>query len=246
MSKCIFYLPYKLDQNGEGARMIRPRKMIQAFEDIGYDVFVIDGWSSERRKKISQIKKNIRNGVKYDFMYSESSTAPTLLTDPRHMPTHPFMDFGFFKFARRKGIKIGLFYCDVYWKFDSYGEGLPTWKKQSAIINYKYDLKQYKRTLDAFYVPDLKMCRYLDEPVLTAIAKELPPGADNIRHEKKESGVRNFSSRPLTVFYVGGINSHYRITELVKAIHGTDDTRLILCCRSVEWEKEKSAFEPSD
>lgn len=244
MSKCIFYLPYKLDQNGEGARMIRPRKMIQAFEDIGYDVFVIDGWSSERRKKISQIKKNIRNGVKYDFMYSESSTAPTLLTDPRHMPTHPFMDFGFFKFARRKGIKIGLFYCDVYWKFDSYGEGLPTWKKQSAIINYKYDLKQYKRTLDAFYVPDLKMCRYLDEPVLTAIAKELPPGADNIRHEKKESGVRNFSSRPLTVFYVGGINSHYRITELVKAIHGTDDTRLILCCRSVEWEKEKSAFEP--
>lgn len=244
MSRCIVYLPYKLDKNGKGARMLRPRKMIQAFEDIGYDVSVIEGWSAERRKKIAQLRKEILSGEKYDFIYSESSTAPTLLTDPSHLPTHPFLDFGFFKFARKHGINIGLFYCDIYWKFSYYGEGLPAWKKQSALMNYRYDVKQYKKTLNAFYVPDMKMCRYLDEPVLTAIAKELPPGADDIEVEKKEFGRRDFSSNPLTVFYVGGVGSHYRISELVKAVHETVNTKLILCCREDEWDKEKAAYKP--
>ncbi len=244
MSKCIFYLPYKLDKSGKGARMLRPRKMIQAFEAIGYDVFVIEGWSAERRKKIAQVKKDILNGVKYDFVYSESSTEPTLLTDPSHLPTHPFLDFGFFKFARKHGIKIGLFYCDIYWKFSTYGEGLPAWKKKAALMNYRYDVKQYKKTLDVIYVPDMKMCNYLNEPSLKAIAKELPPGADDIVIEKRDPGKRDFSKNPLTIFYVGGIGSHYRINELMKAVHEADDTKLILCCRETEWEKEKAVYEP--
>ena len=69
MKKCIFYLPYKLDKNAASARMLRPRKMIQAFQDIGYDVFVISGVSCERRKLIRTVKHTIRNGEKYDFMY---------------------------------------------------------------------------------------------------------------------------------------------------------------------------------
>lgn len=244
MKKCIFHLPYKLDQNGKGARMVRPAKMIQAFKDIGYDVFVIEGWSSERRKKIAQAKRNILNGVKYDFIYSESNTSPMLLNDPHHMPTHPFLDFGFFRFASKHGIKTGLFYCDIYWKFDNYGEGLPSWKRISALYNYRYDVTQYKKTLAAFYVPGMKVLNYLDEPKLRAIAKELPPGADNIRAERGKRIIRDFHELPLTVFYVGGLGNHYRISELVKAIYETDDTRLIICCRREEWEKEKTAFEP--
>ena len=36
MRKCIFYLPYRLEQ-GSGARMVRPRKMVEAFRAVGYE-----------------------------------------------------------------------------------------------------------------------------------------------------------------------------------------------------------------
>ena len=97
MKKCIFYLPYKLDEDAMGARMMRPRKMIQAFTDIGYEVAIITGTSLERRPLIRKIKNKIKEGERFDFMYTEAHTEPTLLTDPHHLPTHPFLDFGFFK-----------------------------------------------------------------------------------------------------------------------------------------------------
>ena len=65
MKKCIFYLPYKLDEHGMGARMLRPRKMIQAFRDIGYSVYVITGTSTERKNQICDVKKQIESGIKY-------------------------------------------------------------------------------------------------------------------------------------------------------------------------------------
>jgi glycosyltransferase involved in cell wall biosynthesis len=238
MKKCIFYLPYKLDKYALGARMIRPRKMIKAFEDIGYDVFIIEGVSSERRKRIKELKRRISRGERYDFMYTESHTEPTLLTDPSHLPTHPFLDFGFFKYIRQHGIRIGLFYCDRYWKFDSYGTTLPIWKKKGALLNYQYDILQYKKYLNKFYIVDKRVCSYLAEEKLTAISKELPPGADNISLSPKTYKYRDFNQRPLTIFYVGGLGGHYQIEELLKAVYLLKNVKLIICCRKEEWEKE--------
>lgn len=244
MKQCIFYLPYKLEERGAGARMLRPRKMIRAFRDIGYEVFEITGISSERRKKIRELKRKIDSGEKYDFMYTESHTEPTLLTDPSHLPLHPFLDFGFFRYIRSKGIPIGLFYCDIYWKFDVYGEGLPGWKKKSALWNYRYDVEQYKKYLNRFYVPDMKICDVLGEEALTAIAGELPPGADNIPVQAREEKNRDYAERPLTLFYVGGLGKQYQITDLLQAVQNTEKTKLILCCRETEWKKEEAAYAP--
>ncbi len=244
MKKCIFYLPYKLDEHGMGARMLRPRKMIQAFRDIGYEVYVIEGYSTARRQQIKDIKRRIEGGERYDFMYTESHTEPTLLTNPNHLPTHPFLDFGFFNYVRKKGIKIGLFYCDIYWKFDSYGRELPAWKRRGALLAYGLDIQQYKKHLSRFYVPDLKLCSYLNEAKLSGMAAELPPGADNLIVESKKYDQRDFSQEPLTVFYVGGLGNQYQIAQLVKAVQQTENTRLILCCREAEWEKEKLNLQP--
>ena len=238
MKKCIFYLPYELDEKGNGARMMRPRKMIEAFWAIGYDVFVIQGYSKERRERIKELKKTISDGAKYDFMYTESHTEPTLLTDPHHMPTHPFLDFGFFRYVKSKGIKIGLFYCDIYWKFDEYGVHLPGWKRASAIMNYKHDIKQYKKYLDRFYVPCKVMCRYIDEKRLVDISSELPPAADNKDVPEK---TRN-DGDPIHIFYVGGLGGHYQIVELFKAVAANDRFELTVCCREKEWEKEKGQY----
>ncbi|MBR5960531.1 MAG: glycosyltransferase [Clostridia bacterium] len=245
MKKCIFYLPYKLDEQGMGARMLRPRKMIKAFEDIGYDVFVITGVSSSRRVLIKELKQKIKSGEKYDFMYTESHTEPTLLTNPNHLPTHPFLDFSFFHYIRSCGIPIGLFYCDIYWKFEAYGAELSILKKQAALLCYRYDIHQYKKYLNRFYVPDMKICSYLNEEKLTAIAGELPPGADPIEVSGQLTDQhRDFDKKPLTLFYVGGIGFQYQIVDLIKAIRKTEKTRMTLCCREKEWEKEKDTYEP--
>ena len=74
MKRCIFYLPYELDRSAARARMVRPRKMIRAFQDIGYDVFEITGYAAERKRKIAEAKRLIRSGVPFDFTYSEAST----------------------------------------------------------------------------------------------------------------------------------------------------------------------------
>ena len=242
MKNCIVYIPYEIVEHGAGARMVRPRKMIKAFKDIGYDVFVIDGFSKTRRELIKTVKKQINSGMVYDFMYVESSTEPTLLTDPHHLPTHPFLDFGFFKFIKEHNIPIGLFYCDIYWKFDTYGKGLPSWKRIGGLVNYRYDIKQYVKYLSKFYVPTLQAMKYLDEEQLTKIAAELPPGADNLVVNKPFCNKRSFSERPLTIFYVGGLGNHYQISELIKAIYKTDFCRLVLCCRENEWERERHSF----
>ncbi len=242
MPDCIFYLPYKLEMHGRGARMLRPRKMIQAFREIGYNVFVITGHSSERKERIEELKSSIKKGVKYDFMYTESSTMPTLLTDPHHFPLHPFFDFEFFKYLQRHGIRIGLFYCDIYWKFDSYGARLPWWKKRAALLCYEHDIENYKKYLSKFYLPDLKALDYINEKVLSDIASELPPGADSLTVDRDERAVRDFTERPLRIFYVGGLGKQYQITELVKAVYNVKETELTICCRAFEWERVKDDF----
>lgn len=243
MKKCIFYLPYELCEHGMGARMMRPRKMIEAFKTIGYDVFVIQGYSSQRRKLIHKLKKSINSGEKYDFMYCESSTEPTLLTNPNHLPTHPFLDFGFFKYIKKQGIKIGLFYCDIYWKFDTYGPELSALKRLVALKNYEYDIQKYKQLLDVFYVPDLKMLDYLKSKRLRSIAEILPPGAEDQNVSVKTLADRDFSKKPLHIFYVGGIGDQYQIAALVEAVSKTENCILTLCCREAEWDKEKHQFE---
>lgn len=243
MKQCIFYLPYKLEAHGSGARMMRPRKMAQAFRDIGYEVLMISGTSSERRPLIREAKKRIISGEKFDFVYAEANTEPTLLTDPSHLPTHPFLDFGFLKFAQKHGIPIGLFYSDLFWKYDGYGSGLPGWKRKSALMCYRYDIRQYEKILNRFYVPEAEtFSRVLGSEKLTGIMSELPPGAENLAVTPRDPVHRDFSENPLTVFYVGGLGGNYQIAELLKAVHDSENVRLILCCREAEWEKEKPGF----
>ncbi len=93
--KCIFHIPWKLTIESNVASEIRPRKILKALEDIGYTVDIVWGNSKERKKSINKIKHRIDEGVKYDFLYSESSTLPTLLTGKHHLPLNPVLDFNF-------------------------------------------------------------------------------------------------------------------------------------------------------
>jgi hypothetical protein len=212
--------------------------MAQAFRDIGTEVTLIAGVSAERRKMIREVKSRIRRGEKFDFLYMESNTEPTLLTDPHHLPTHPFLDYGFLKFVRKHGIPVGMFYCDMFWKFPFYGTELPGWKKKSALACYRYDLREYEKWLNIFYCPNAEVFpKVLGSEKLGRMARTLLPGAEDLPVSCDEA--RDFAERPLTVIYVGGITGHYRIGELLKAVGMTP---LFWCCMTVRWSMSALAL----
>ena len=173
--RCIFHIPNYVDPKGLSGSNVRPYKMADAFRQNGYAVDVVMGYGKDRKRQIAEIKRNISNGVRYDFLYSESSTMPTLLTERHHLPVYPFLDFGFFKFCKTHGIKIGLFYRDIYWKFPLYREKINVLKAKLATAMYRYDLFQYDRLLDVLFLPSVLMKQYMKEikPSLPLIT--LPP-----------------------------------------------------------------------
>ena len=241
IKRCIFHVPNNIDKSAKSGSSKRPLKMIEAFEENGYIVDVVMGYAKERKKQISDIKKNIKNGIKYDFLYSESSTMPTLLTEKNHLPTHPFMDFSFLKFCRKHGIKVGLFYRDIYWKFDFYKKSILSWQSMITIPFYKYDLYKYTKVLDILYLPSIEMKEVL--PIRNRLENKykidaLPPGCEKneLDEKKKENNVLN-------IFYVGGISEDvYNFEKLLAAVKGKEGIRLKICCRENEWNKQKESL----
>lgn len=237
MKSCIVHIPNKLNSNMASASQIRPLKMIEAFKSIGYEVNIVEGNSSERKKEIKQIKRNIKMGKQYEFMYAESSTMPTLLTDKHHLPLHPFMDFSFFRFVRKHNIKIGLFYRDIYWKFPSYKENVKGIKAWFAIKMYKYDLKEYSKYLNKLYMPNERCFKHINKEIPKDMFDVLPPGCVSIEHSME-------NKNDITILYVGGLGNQYQITKAIEVIAEFPSIHLILCCRLKEWEKEKEKLLP--
>lgn len=239
--KCIVHIPFLLggDRPPSGSQ-IRPMKIIEAFKNVGYDVDVVSGYAVDRKRKIEEIKKNIISGVKYEFLYTENYTEPTLLTEEHHLPTHPFLDFSFFSFCKKHNIKIGLFYRDVYWRFPIYKESVGRLKTLFATHFFKYDLKKYNDYLDVLYFSDKKMYDYLPFTFKGEI-KELPPGIDS---EVEELNIKPIEENGrIDIFYVGGIGELYNMEALFEAVNKTDSIYLTVCCREGEWATWKSKYE---
>jgi len=214
-------------------------KIIEGFKNLGYEVQVIKGYAEERKKTIKELKEKINMGEKYDFIYMESSTEPTLLTEANHLPTHPLLDFGFLKFCRKKGIKVGMFYRDIHWRFDQYKRTVSLPKRTIAYTFYYYDLLKYKSCIDMLYLPSLKMEKYI--PInLNKPVEQLPSGCEKVDDNKE-----NYEHKDkLAILYVGGLNRElYNIEKLVKAVYKNEAFTLDICCRSGEWEANKQYYD---
>lgn len=248
--RCIFHIPNNVRIIGDSGSQIRPLKMLQAFKNIGYEVDVVMGYGRERKSSIKRIKGNIQNGIKYDFVYSESSTMPTLLTEPSHIPIYIDLDFGFLAFCKKNNIPIGLFYRDIHWKFPAYKQHVKGVKRIVATAAYKYDLKRYTRLLDYMYCPSKKMKNYIPTDTFSCSCQfeVLPSGAvydenEIQKQENKFSTIMEDSSNKIKLFYVGGIIGIYKLEELLKGIRNLEFIELTICCRKFEWEKVKSGYE---
>ncbi len=233
MKSIIFHIPFKPNSSVPSGTNIRPLRMLEGFKDLNFDVDVVMGSASERKGQIKKIKALIKSGKSYEFMYSESGTLPNLLTETHHMPTHPFLDFSFFKFCQESKIPIGLFYRDVYWNFDDYK--LSGIKAKLTRSMYHLDLRNYEKYLHTLFLPSLAMERFI--PLNKKMnCQALPSGLQLKKIDSK-------SSSKLTFFYVGGISAMYTMHELFKAFNKCPEVQLIFCTRKKEWQEQKASYE---
>lgn len=237
----IFYYPLPLNKNAKSASGIRPVRILSAFKSLGYKVDLVTGYSLERKNCIHEIKKNIKAGVKYDFIYAETSTIPTVLTDPHHFPMRPLMDWLFFEYCKTKHIPIGLFYRDIYWLFDNYGEKeLNPITRFAARLAFKYELWVYNRTLSVMFLPSAEMGRYIPR-VNQVIFESLPPG----HLDKSSSYISCENKKTIKLFYVGGMTSHYQLHQLFDVVSEFSNIELTICTRKDEWDSVKREYKTS-
>ncbi len=217
---------------------VRPNRMRAAFESIGYQVDDVSGYGDERKAKIAKIKENIKNGVVYDFVYSESENSPTLLTEEDHIPRHPALDFSFFAYCQKHGIPVGLFYRDMHWRFPLYKKAVSAAKRAILIPLFHYDLYQYRRCLSRIYLP----CVQLHEFIPKGLAYDaLPPGGVAQKELLERRRLHTGEAGTLRVFYVGNVAGDiYNLETFCRAVKETPGVYLTICTQEDTW---KSAFE---
>ena len=225
----------KINSSHPSGSQIRPVKMLEAFKSLGCEVDVVMGTGKDRRQQIKQIKQKIKEGKRYDFVYSESSTYPTMFAyGVKDAFMYPLLDFSFFSFCKKNSIPIGLFYRDIYWKFPKM-INKPFIKKLFLNIMHRFDLLVYQKYIDVLYLPSKKMGEYLNfnfEPI-----KLLPPGAvDDYFAEPMKT------NNNLNIFYVGGIGGHYKMHKLLKVVGDFPNVSLTICCREKDWQLNGDSY----
>ncbi|MDN6793456.1 MAG: glycosyltransferase [Propionibacterium sp.] len=232
----VYHVPYPLDPSATSASGIRPVRMRDAFIDIGCRVWEVSGDAADRRRSMRAVRDHLRRGGRIGLAYSESATLPTLLTGPRHLPTHPFLDLGFLHWLGSHGVPVGLFYRDVYWRFPEYRERVGALVSSGTVPLYRLDLWAYRHSLTRLYLPSCQMAAHVPG-IPTSLTQALPPGCDIVpREHRQDPGA-------LRLLYVGGLNEHYRVHRCVEAVARSGATTMVLCTRQDGWEALRGEYQ---
>lgn len=247
MESVLLYYPFQMAENANSGSKLRPIEIHRAFLEWGkkenIEILLLSGNSNERAKLYTKWKAE----GKLDnllFCYMENQTIPLWLTDEGHIPKNPFIDYKVMSFLKKKGIPVGVFYRDVYWKFpDLYPlKGL---KRMIMQTIYKLEEKFYQRYCDVVFLPSNAMGSYVS---INKSKVSLPPGGKRreIRKLKHES--------PSQAIYVGGINNEdYGLFLLLDALKIANRKericQLTVVCREQEFQsldlKRKDLFKDS-
>lgn len=233
MPTMIYHQAYPFNPESVSASSVRPIRMHQAFSEAGYEVITISGYAKERRSAIRNLKTRLKAGLKVDFLYSESSTIPAMLTEKGHLPPHFFLDRALFALCKKYSIPAGVFYRDIYWVFEDYKKRVGTLMAALMRSVYRYELKMYQRFCSKIFVPSLAMMEHAPSAMKTQLA-ELPPGGE-IR-----GGL--VPPHPLHLLYIGGIDAHYDMRMMVEAVKRLPHVRLTMCVAPERWKRVKNKY----
>jgi len=241
---CIFHHPFPVEPGGKSGSSVRPFQMLRAFGELGYEVTAVTGFARERREQIRRLSADIAKGKHFDFAYSESHTLPMFLTEPHHLPSHPYVDHALFGRLNRKRIPLGLFYRDVYWRFDQFKMQYSWPKQHFATYFYRREWNEYTNVVDHLFLPSLAMVAALPTPWPAERLSPLPPGSNSSVAIQRSAPS---TSSTLQLLYVGGVNPPiYDLTPLFESIHRYHSAQLTLCCRREEWDAVANYYAPTD
>lgn len=229
MPTMVFHLPWTPDLNGNRAPLIRPARMMAAFQNTGWEVLEVTGPRATRRESMRRVRELVREGKRLDLCYSECATTPTTIIEPGHWPPVPFLDHQFLRFLHRQGVPIGLFYRDVYWRLEDYRHQVSQpWRAVMQLL-FRWDLWNYRGFLDKLYLPTLEMGRML--PIFPAERiSTLPPGGTI-----PESPKTSTPPGTLRLLYVGALGHYYRIDTLLAALREVPAARLTVVTHPDQW-----------
>lgn len=240
----IFHTAYALDRELNAGSAISPKTMLSMLRAFDYDVREVTGSQEQRKQKIRALRKEIRQGLQVEFVYSEASSSPTGLGERLSWKTSFTLDLRFLSFCKRQGIPVGLFYGDIFWRFPFYDKLVKTPRRQLLKLLHLWDVWRYRIYGFRIYLPTLEMARWMPF-VRQEQIKERLPGAPI--HNAKLNISRLASATvvdPLNFFYVGGIGSHYSLIEFVAALQSIPEASLTICTPAAGWEKVRSEYEP--
>ncbi len=231
----IFHFPGVLDAGGNPvASQIRPAKMLAAFQALGYDVYAVLGTVAQRARLIDGVVREIKAGKRFEFLYSENHSLPTLLTTDSRLPLHLRLDYRLFSIADKAAVPLGVFYRDIYWRFPEYRNRLG-WAKTLYLKFFLYlDLWTYIKRFDAMFVPSLAMLELFPRRFRPRNAVALPPGAD-----AECVSCPRYSGGQLRLLYVGGIGYYYDLENIWNAVLKLPESSLTICCRKYEWQSSE-------
>lgn len=241
MKNIIIYYPFTVAANPKSGSAIRPVEMIKAFEVYAgkndLELIVISGTSKERRVQWNKIVAE----KKYEqtlFCYSENQTIPLWLTDPGHIPKDWKIDKDVFHTLKKHHVPIGVFYRDVYWKFDEL-YSLKGLKKFIMQTIYKMEENFYGKYMHTVFLPSDAMGKYVR---INTAKMALPPGGRFTEIQTNSNAMQ----QPFKGIYVGGINSDdYGLPTLVEsyALLNKESVKgeLIIVCREDEYTQLSSA-----
>ncbi|MGC8734823.1 MAG: hypothetical protein ACP5RD_07305, partial [bacterium] len=217
--KMIFYtfIPFE-ESRLNRAYNVRIYYLIKAFENLGYYVYLIDGFYEDRLSKIKEIWKLIEKGEKIEFVYAELPNLPFLLTSKYRLPLLiNNYDIKFLKFLKKNKLRIGFFLRDLHHLTDAL-DNLGVIKKNLYIFFFNLSLILLINFIDVFFVPTSIFKDFFCYIYKIDIKKvfELSPGLflDNNKikyfYERKN---KKMNDNILNLIYVGGM---YNNLELFK------------------------------
>lgn len=202
MNKSVLYITFTDFGDVSSGSGVRPYRVYHTFVNMGYDVKLLEGQQNlfkKRREKVTEISKWLDSNL-VDFCYIELPTGPLFNR----------CDTQLIKKIHNKGIPIGIFYRDIYWKYPDWAwPDMNFVKKQMLIHMHERDLKLFSQNCDYFYMPSKECLEVLPQNIF-AHTDTLPPGcvvAKQVRTEMKKK-----------VFYVGATRSADGVDDALEAL----------------------------
>lgn len=230
--RMLFHAPFPIDPRPTGASRLRPLRMLEAFQEIGYRVHPLTGAPRQRTVSYRSARRRLRSGQHLELLYSENSTQPNMIAASIHDGLAPLLDARILLWARRRGLPAGEFYRDVYWRFSTSLRAVRTPRSVAMNLLYRFDLAVLRLARVHLFLPSERMAPIV--PVPESFSSALPPGATVVDTATPEG---------LHLLYVGGLGSEYGLDACVDAVARTLGVTLTLCVPPAQWEKNRSRYE---